>query len=528
MKRWTSLLLALILALVTCSAALGAETDDRFGKFEEPIEVTYLSLDHSSTVSEYDGNNPSRKSAQENAWIDGYYEQLGIKLNRIIAEDATALSALINTAMASGDLPDIICCDKSMFYVLAENGVLQDLSGVYENYEHKNFLTQIEDTYPSIMQVGMYDGEVLGYPKVGNCYNNSEVLWVRQDWLDAVEMEAPATLEELGAVARAFVDAKLGGENTVGIGLYNIGESILAAHGAVMNIWEEQADGSYVYGNVDEKAKDGLLEMKGFYADGLIKNDFAVASTLDEDVANGACGMFFGAVWRGVTCVQTNLNNDPDAVWIPVHIPTLDGAPVDQWTNNAVGTYFCVNADFEYPEALFMLIEFENAMRFSDDPVESATYNVCGDGYQMWNLGAFRDAIRADTDLYKGELIAIGLENNTPAEEMDPLARSNYEMCLQAVKGDRSTLGRLVAFVDGYGVTIPLLAGGYLKGEYNGPLTDNMTLYQGAINEALKNAMIKVIMGEDISVYEQAVEQWYATGGQTITDEVNAYYEGLK
>lgn len=28
--------------------------------------------------------------------------------------------------------------------------------------------------------------------------------------------------------------------------------------------------------------------------------------------------------------------------------------------------------------------------------------------------------------------------------------------------------------------------------------------------------------------YEKAVEQWYATGGQTITDEVNAYYAANK
>ena len=31
-------------------------------------------------------------------------------------------------------------------------------------------------------------------------------------------------------------------------------------------------------------------------------------------------------------------------------------------------------------------------------------------------------------------------------------------------------------------------------------------------------------MGEDISVYEKAVESWYANGGQAITDDVNAYY----
>ena len=35
-------------------------------------------------------------------------------------------------------------------------------------------------------------------------------------------------------------------------------------------------------------------------------------------------------------------------------------------------------------------------------------------------------------------------------------------------------------------------------------------------------------MGEDISVWEKAVSDWYANGGKTITEEVNAYYDSLK
>lgn len=147
----------------------------------------------------------------------------------------------------------------------------------------------------------------------------------------------------------------------------------------------------------------------------------------------------------------------------------------------------------------------------------------------MWSLDAFRDTVRADTDLYKGELIAEGLANNTPDSEMSALALSNYQLCKAAMyDGARQYQGRLVAFVEGYGVTIPLRAGGYLCGSYNGPLTENMTLYESSINEALTAAMVKVVMGEDISVYEDAVAAWYANGGEAITEEVNDYYQSNK
>ena len=122
-----------------------------------------------------------------------------------------------------------------------------------------------------------------------------------------------------------------------------------------------------------------------------------------------------------------------------------------------------------------------------------------------------------------------GLANNTPDNEMNALALSNYQLCKAAkYDGARQYQGRLVAFVEGYGVTIPLLAGGYLCGSYNGPLTENMTLYESSINEALTAAMVKVVMGEDISVYEDAVATWYANGGEAITEEVNDYYQSNK
>jgi len=48
------------------------------------------------------------------------------------------------------------------------------------------------------------------------------------------------------------------------------------------------------------------------------------------------------------------------------------------------------------------------------------------------------------------------------------------------------------------------------------------------LDDAMKTAMIKVIMGEDISVYEKAVKDWYANGGQIMTDEVNQWYENYQ
>ena len=47
---------------------------------------------------------------------------------------------------------------------------------------------------------------MLGFPIMPNCFNNSLVMWIRQDWLDKVDMEIPTTLDELHDVLVAFVN----------------------------------------------------------------------------------------------------------------------------------------------------------------------------------------------------------------------------------------------------------------------------------------------------------------------------------
>lgn len=41
------------------------------------------------------------------------------------------------------------------------------------------------------------------------------------------------------------------------------------------------------------------------------------------------------------------------------------------------------------------------------------------------------------------------------------------------------------------------------------------------INDQLKTAMLEVIMGADVSVYDNAVNVWLSSGGQMIIDEIN-------
>ena len=125
-------------------------------------------------------------------------------------------------------------------------------------------------------------------------------------------------------------------------------------------------------------------------------------------------------------------------------------------------------------------------------------------------------------------MIAECLDNGTTVEEATPFLQTDYAGVVKGAEGDREWLGFTLTFDNAWIVTNEDLAAGMLLADYNGPLTENMELYQTTINDNLVGAMADVIMGEDISVYRKAVEDWYANGGQAITEDVNAYYASLK
>ncbi|GHU77200.1 hypothetical protein AGMMS49992_24400 [Clostridia bacterium] len=294
MKKALALImtLAIILTMTTAvSVSFAQEAPDVYGKYPEPIKITVLSTDLKDSSMQYDSSDPTRKSATQNAWIDAYLKYLNIEVEKIVAENEEALNARISTGLASGDLPDIIISSKTMYNVMAENGVLQDLTEAYDNYSQGRLLKEAVGTSPESLSTGIYDGEFVGFPQIGNAYNNTKVLHIRQDWLDAVGMEAPKTIDEMIAVAKAFQAAKLGGENTIGLGMTNVSEPFFAAYGVVLGTWTQLDDGSYVRAKTLDAVKPGLLKLQEMYKDGVIKSDFAVTNILKEEVANSQVGM---------------------------------------------------------------------------------------------------------------------------------------------------------------------------------------------------------------------------------------------
>ena len=89
----------------------------------------------------------------------------------------------------------------------------------------------------------------------------AELLWLRQDWMDKLNLEAPKSLEDVEAILKAFVENDPDGNgtnDTIGMILSNeiygkyggspmYANNVFAAFGATPGQWIEK-DGQVVYG----------------------------------------------------------------------------------------------------------------------------------------------------------------------------------------------------------------------------------------------------------------------------------------
>ena len=113
----------------------------------------------------------------------------------------------------------------------------------------------------------------------------------------------------------------------------------------------------------------------------------------------------------------------------------------------------------------------------------------------------------------------------------EPQGVSSYNNYLSGLEGNEDCLWYVWAYgPDGivWVLQDAFENGQLLDNAFTGLPTETQVLKGDIVNDALNTAMFEVVLGSDISVFDKAVETWYATGGQDITDEVNAWYQSVQ
>jgi len=544
--RLAGFCVAIVLLLTACGGKTqpstqetnGPATDEFAGlnlivpdRYDPPIEMrSVITVD--ATVK-FLGEN----DIDNNVWTRAYEQLLGIEIINDWAVDPSLYDQKLTLSVSSGDTPDMFRVTSSQLMLYQEAGLLTDLTEVYEA-EASEATRDVLNQDPVALKAATIDGKLWGIPLTDASIATASVLWVRQDWMDKLGIAAPTSIQDVLEISRRFtVDDPNGNgqDDTIGLciskGLYGASSNIqgfLNGYHAYPNTWYER-DGQLVYGSVQPEMRDGLLALQAMYAAGQIDPEFGVkdVNAVNETIAQGKCGMEFGVWWNPYFPLNLSQQNDPTAFWSPFMIPSVDSTPAKSQYHTAIGSFLVIRNGYEHPEALLHMVNFwtDNLVRSQDDALRNTF---------LGNIEA------PDVVLYK----------YTPVVLWEPNAAIDSGIALRAALASRdpSNLdldgqwryriiqayyeqGILEAWVEvatnGPGgassVLQRIVEGNGLMNRFYGPPTPTMAQVMPTLQSMQDEVIIKIIMGDPISTFDQFVEDWYDLGGAQIVDEVNQW-----
>lgn len=208
----------------------------------------------------------------------------------------------LNLMFASGDFEyDYIMMgaseeSKNLFNTLASKGLLADLTDLLPNYEY------IMDMDERLLNTLTVDGRIYAICSSALALTNPNNM-VRMDWLEACDLEAPTTREELYEMLVAFKEKDPDGLGDQLIPFVTSATDMVATISATFGILYdyEVRDGQIVDTRLTPEYKEYLTFMNKLYQEGLIDPDFAINTsvTITEKIVSGRVGYYAGWVDDG-------------------------------------------------------------------------------------------------------------------------------------------------------------------------------------------------------------------------------------
>lgn len=533
-----ALLLSLTAALFA-SGAIESEAEETqvapgpLGRYTPPITVTAVrSVD--DTHKYHPGDD-----AQNNPWMCAYEEELGIKIEFLWVVSATQWEQKMNVSIAAGDLPDIMPADGAQVPMLVEAGLVQPLEEVYEEYASED-LRRIQFQQGTLpFDEATYGGHLMGLPETVSFVDASNLLWVREDWRNALGLAAPTTFDALVDLMYAFAQDDPdgdGADDTFGYAisnnLFNYGygsiEGLANIFGAFPTIWIRDAAGDLAYGSVQPEMQEALELLKQMYADGVIDPEFGVKDRgrVVEDTIAGMHGIGIGAMWNPYWPYMQTRAVDPDIDLAAYDLPSVDGGPASTQIPSTTNRFWMANADFANPEVLVKLQNFFVLRSFVDNPREDW---VVGDPASdivphKWPIAItnppFKNLENHLAFMTAGE---TGSTEGMNSEQIDTVTKLRTFLSEEDVNDDIWGTWFIFGPVGAFSIINDRVEqDSFMPNQFFGPPTETMVTKGSTLAKMEEEMFVKYIMGDE-TAFDTFVADWWALGGDDITREVNEW-----
>lgn len=472
----------------------------------------------------------------DNEFIDLVYDVLNIKIEAAWDLPWQEHTEKIKLAATTDSLPDAVnLFDYALFQRMISSDMLADLSEAYASADGA-YLKEIYETYPDSAPVKAvtYGGKLMAIPSTTFLGQHS-MLWIRQDWLDTLNLERPSTLEQVFDVARAFVKNDPDGNgkaDTIGIpsnrwvlganNWFGSIDPIYYALDAYPAKWFQKEDGEVYYGTVTPEMKSAV----GVVAAGVKEGFIAPFSDAATEISNGKCGMVFGPWWAPTGILQTIHQKDPEAKWVALSAP-VNGkgkfvipseSPIDMASGIIV-----VRKGYPHPEAVLRVMNLWSELSAGDEGLREAFKR---DEVPNVFCSPLNVQIGKQDLLYEGYLEMLELGKCADPSLLDINDRKTYDLYQQYISAPEAMLPEDWGSIEATMVGRSAVKNDAIvyKPTAISNLTAEMTEAFSSFYSHSLDAIFAIVGGaKQIDAFDQLIADFNAMGGKEVKQMIEEY-----
>lgn len=535
-KRRTALVLILCLVMASLAGCgKSAAQDDikvegpkseeeKMKKYDPEITLTFAKAE---VVTNY----PEGQDAQKNDMYKMWEDIMGIKVENSILCASNAMTEKFQLAIASDEIPDFGIVDAATLASLIKNDMVMDMTDIYDQWATDNLKAIAGQQDNALFAPTLKDGRYMAIPVANTVGDSYPILWIRSDWLDALGLKAPSTMEEVFAIAEKFAaDDPDGNGKDDTYGLYldkdlNGLDFIMAAYEVYSKdeYWVKQEDGSFIAGCTDPDAKKPLGALAKLYEAGAIDHEFAVKEQSKEEelIASGKIGIYIGYFYSPLGVMKDSVAN-VGADWIAVPMPAAEGYPeYKPGVNLNVYGYIYAKQGITNPEAIVVMLNhlcdgYAAPWLCDGDSEFYKKYNELAADPAISQAGAnnlmpFQMAGNINWGKEFTEAIAAGKEH---VEGKD----ADYQNVISTGLSEDLSWAWKKVYLEGY---LVMDLDNVRYSDYTGAPTETMSKTQSLLNTQKLTDYISIIMGDQpVDYFDTFVETFNNIGGAKISEEI--------
>lgn len=312
-------------------------------------------------------------------------EKTNVSLESVISQSSSDEQQAFQLMLSSNELADIIgYVSASELEQLGYDGGLVPLNDLIA--EHAPNIQKLLDEDPTFKRTATAaDGNIYFIPK--NFENRfAEFHWIRQDWLDKLNLEVPTTVDELHDVLLAFREQDPN-ENGVKDEVPLFDRAGYKQPDELLYFWDSSVefyprDGHMTYEPLEENFKTGVAEVVKWYKEGIIDQEYFTRGAKGRDTLMSANQGGYTHDWSSASNYNNSLQEQyPGLKMVAIAPPADQHGQVKERAMNYPGVGWGIASTAEDPETIMKFFDYF----FSEEGAMFNNWGIEGESYEEVN-----------------------------------------------------------------------------------------------------------------------------------------------